>query len=171
MIEIGRVCIKTAGRDAAKKCVIIDILDNKFVLIDGETRRRKCNILHLEPLKDVIKIKKNASHDEVKKEFGKLGLKSRETKPKQKTEKPKKRRKTSEQLREQKEEKKKLGGMFGLKKKEAKKDEIEKEKGSSLEEKAGLIEEKKEGDKKGVRQNLESPLKKESNKSSKQIKK
>ena len=80
MIEIGRVCIKTAGRDAAKKCVIIDILDNKFVLIDGETRRRKCNILHLEPLKDVIKIKKNASHDEVKKEFGKLGLKSKEKK-------------------------------------------------------------------------------------------
>jgi large subunit ribosomal protein L14e len=63
MIEIGRLCVKTAGRDAGLKCIIVDILDDKFVLIDGETRRRKCNILHLEPLKDVIKIKKNASHD------------------------------------------------------------------------------------------------------------
>ena len=57
MIEIGRLCIKTAGRDAGLKCIIVDILDDKFVLIDGETRRRKCNILHLEPLKDVVKIK------------------------------------------------------------------------------------------------------------------
>lgn len=148
MIEIGRLCIKIAGRDAGLKCVIVDILDNKFVLIDGETRRRKCNIMHLEPLKDVIKVKKNVSHDEVKKEFEKLGLKARETKPKQKTEKPKKRRKTSQQLREQKEEKKKLSSIFGLKKKEAKKGEIEKEKVSSLEEKAGFIAEKKEGNKK-----------------------
>src|SRR3989344_3996604 len=59
MIEIGRLCLKTAGRDAGMKCVIVDILDDKFVLIDGQTRRRKCNILHLEPLKEVIKIKKN----------------------------------------------------------------------------------------------------------------
>ena len=105
MIEIGRICIKTAGRDAGLKCVVVDILDNKFVLIDGETRRRKCNILHLEPIKEIIKIKKNASHEDIKKEFEKLGLKVRETKPKPKTKKPKKIRKTSEQLREQKKEK------------------------------------------------------------------
>ena len=48
-IEIGRICVKTAGRDASKKCVIIDLLDDKYVLIDGETRRRKCNIIHIEP--------------------------------------------------------------------------------------------------------------------------
>jgi len=35
-------------------------------------------------LKDTVKIKKNISHESVKKEFEKLGLKSRETKPKQK---------------------------------------------------------------------------------------
>ena len=69
MIQIGRVCVKIAGRDAGKKCVIVDILDDNYVLIDGETRRRKCNILHLEPLKEVIKIKKKASHEEIKKEF------------------------------------------------------------------------------------------------------
>jgi large subunit ribosomal protein L14e len=139
MIKIGRMVMKIAGRDAGKKAVIIDVLDNKSVMIDGETRRRKCNILHLEPLKDVIKVKKNASHDDIKKEFEKLGLKVRETKPKKKTERPKKMRKTPEQLREQKEEKKKLRDIF-KKKKEVSKDKPKE--GSSLEEKAGLTDEK-----------------------------
>ena len=142
MIEIGRICVKTAGRDAGLKCVIVDVLDDKFVLIDGETRRRKCNILHLEPLKDTLKIKKNISHESVKKEFEKLGLKSRETKPKQKTEKPRKKRKTPEQLRAQKEEKKKLMDIFKRKKEEEPKKEVKT--GESLEDKAGLVKEKKE---------------------------
>ena len=89
MIEIGRLCVKIAGRDAGKKCVIVDILDERLVLIDGETRRRKCNVLHLEPLDNVIKIKKNASHEDVGKELEKLGLKIRETKPKAAKEKQK----------------------------------------------------------------------------------
>jgi len=93
MFEIGRLCVKTAGRDAGKKTVIINIIDNKYVMIDGETRRRKCNVSHLEPLKGVIKIKKDASHAEIKKEFEKLGWTVRETKPKEKAEKPKKVRK------------------------------------------------------------------------------
>ena len=148
MIEIGRLCVKIAGRDSGLKCVIVDILDDKFVLIDGETRRRKCNILHLELLKDAIKIKKNASHDEIKKEFEKLGLKVRETKPKQKTERPRKKRKTSEQLRAQKEEKKKLMDIFKTKKEEEVKEKVEEKKGESLEDKAGLVEEEKKGSKK-----------------------
>ena len=132
MIEIGRLCVKTAGRDAGLKCVIVDILDNRFVLVDGETRRRKCNILHLEPLKDSIKIKKNASHEDIKKEFEKLGLKARETKPKQKTEKPVKQKKSKE-----KEDPKK-------KKSESKKNPVkkEKDKGSGIDEKINAEEEK-----------------------------
>ena len=147
MIEIGRLCIKLAGRDAGLKCAVVDILDDKFVLIDGETRRRKCNILHIEPLKDVIKIKKKASHEEIKKEFEKLGLKIWETKPKQKTERPRKKRKTSEQLRQQKEEKKKkLRDVFRKKEEKAEEKTAEKEAGKeeTLEDKAGLAEEKKE---------------------------
>jgi len=143
MIEVGRLCLKIAGRDAGLKCVIVDILDDKFVLIDGETRRRKCNILHVEPLKDTIEIKKNASHEDIKKEFEKLGLKSRETKPKQKTERPRKKRKTPEQLREQKEEKKKLMDIFKRKKEGGTEEKTKEKEGSSLEEKAGLAEEKK----------------------------
>lgn len=100
MIEVGRLCIKMAGRDAGCKCVVVDILDDNFVLIDGETRRRKCNILHLEPLKEVINIKKGASHENVKAEFKKLGLEVRETKPKEKKEKPRKIRKKKEKVEE-----------------------------------------------------------------------
>ncbi|MBI2523411.1 50S ribosomal protein L14e [Candidatus Woesearchaeota archaeon] len=140
MIEIGRLCVKLAGRDAGLKCVVVDILDDKFVLIDGETRRRKCNILHIEPLKDVLKIKKKASHEEIKKEFEKLGLKIRETKPKQKTERPRKKRKTPERLRQQKEEKKKLRDVFRRKGEKSEKKTAEKEAGKeeTLEERAGL---------------------------------
>ena len=121
MIEIGRLCIKTAGRDAGCKCVVVDILDDKFVLIDGETRRRKCNILHLEPLKEVIKIKKGAPHEDVKAEFKKLKLGVRETKPKEKKEKPKKVRKKKEKVEKETKDKKK--GKVEKKKKSEKKEE------------------------------------------------
>lgn len=89
MIELGRICVKTAGRDAGCRCVVVDILDDNYVMIDGETRRRRCNIDHLEPLDQVIQIEKNAPHTAVSKEFEKLGFKARETKPKEKTERPK----------------------------------------------------------------------------------
>lgn len=105
MIELGRLCIKTAGRDAGCKCVVIDILDNKFVLIDGQARRRKCNILHIEPMKDVISIKRNASHDEVKAEFQKLGIDITDTKPKQKSQKPAKKKRQAKEAENPKAEK------------------------------------------------------------------
>lgn len=56
MIEAGRVCIKKIGRDCGEKCVIINILDNKFVEIVSTTRKkaRKCNILHLEPTQEKV---------------------------------------------------------------------------------------------------------------------
>ena len=73
MIEIGRVCVKVAGRDSNRKCVIVDIIDSTFVVVDGETRRRKCNIKHLEPLDQVVQLDKNASHSDVEKECKKLG--------------------------------------------------------------------------------------------------
>ncbi|MFH1439912.1 MAG: 50S ribosomal protein L14e [Candidatus Woesearchaeota archaeon] len=63
--NIGRLCVKLAGRDAGKKCVVIDVLDDNYVLIDGQTRRKKCNLAHLEPLNKVITIAKNASNKDV----------------------------------------------------------------------------------------------------------
>jgi len=105
MIQIGRLCVKITGRDSGRKCVVVDIINNNLVLIDGQTRRRKCNIRHLEPLKQAIDIKKGAPHDIVAKEFKKLGIEVLETKPKKKTEKPKKIRKVKEKPAEAKEAK------------------------------------------------------------------
>ncbi len=95
MIEIGRLVIKIAGRDAKKKAIVIDIIDDNFVLIDGQTRRRKCNIKHIEPLDKVVKIKKNASHQDVIDTFKDLEIeiKVKKKKDKPKTAKPVKKRK------------------------------------------------------------------------------
>jgi len=122
MIEVGRLCLKIAGRDAGLKCVIVEILDNNYVLIDGETRRRKCNIMHLESLKDVVKIKKGASHEEIKKEFDKLGLKARDTKPKDKKEKPVKVRKKKIEEAPKKEKKDKKADKSKVKEEKKKED-------------------------------------------------
>ncbi len=80
MYEIGRVCIKIAGRDAGNTAVIVDKVDENYVLIDGNVRRRKCNIHHLEPTKDIIKIKKAAPTTEVKKLMSAAGIKVKEKK-------------------------------------------------------------------------------------------
>ena len=81
-MEVGQLCIKIAGRDAGKKCVVVEILDNNFVLIDGETRRRKCNLFHLEPLDQTADVKKGASHETVAKVLEALGITARSTKQK-----------------------------------------------------------------------------------------
>ena len=101
MYEIGRLCVKLAGRDARKKCIIIEVLDDNYVLIDGQTRRRKCNINHLEPLNKVLKIKKKAPHSEVKTVLKKEGIEVIDTKPKRKKEKPKKVKKAKEIVKEE----------------------------------------------------------------------
>lgn len=70
MIEVGRVCMKTAGREAGKFCVIVDVLEEGMVLVTGpkaatKVKRRKCSIHHIEPTPMAIKIKKNATDEEV----------------------------------------------------------------------------------------------------------
>ena len=74
--EIGRICVKIAGRDAGRKCVVVENVDDKFVMIDGNVRRKKVNIKHLEPLAETVEIKDKASHEDVKAAFDKLGLQS-----------------------------------------------------------------------------------------------
>ncbi|MBI4983391.1 50S ribosomal protein L14e [Candidatus Woesearchaeota archaeon] len=83
LFEVGRSCLKIAGRDAGKKCVVVEQLDNTYVLVDGETRRKKVNLKHLEPSNQMIEIKEKASHEEVKEAFQKLGIKIMDTTPKQ----------------------------------------------------------------------------------------
>jgi large subunit ribosomal protein L14e len=104
MIEIGRIVVKIAGRDAGKKGIVVDVLDNgNYVLIDGQVRRKKCNIKHIEPLPKVLKIKKNASHDDIKKLFleEKIEIKEKKQKQKEKTKKPVKKRKTKKKATSQ----------------------------------------------------------------------
>lgn len=74
IFDIGRICIKLAGRDAGKTCVIVDIIDDNTVLIEGQTRRRKCNIMHLEPTKKTIDIAKGADIQTVAEALKKEGV-------------------------------------------------------------------------------------------------
>ena len=75
-IEVGRICVKLSGRDAGKKCVIIDVIDKNFVLITGPKsvtgiRRRRTNVDHLEPTSESVEVKKSAADDEVEKALSK----------------------------------------------------------------------------------------------------
>jgi len=78
-IEVGRLCVKIYGREAGRKCVIVDIIDENFVLITGPknltgVRRRRANIDHIEPLDKKIDISKGASDEEVMDALTKEGL-------------------------------------------------------------------------------------------------
>ena len=78
-IEVGRICVKVLGREAGKKCVIVDIIDQNFVLVTGPkeltgVKRRKANINHIEPLDKKINITKGASDEEVAKAIAEAGL-------------------------------------------------------------------------------------------------
>jgi len=88
-MEVGRICVKVSGREAGRKCVIVDVMDKSFVLITGPKkvtgiRRRRANVNHVEPLQDSVEIKRGASDDEVEevlKASGKLDMMAKEVKP------------------------------------------------------------------------------------------
>ncbi|MEK6862584.1 MAG: 50S ribosomal protein L14e [Nanoarchaeota archaeon] len=93
---IGRVCIKLTGREAGKYCVVVNNLDDNFVLIDGNIKRRRCNINHLEFTDKVLNIKKDASTKEVLEAMNKENIKVIKLKEAKKEikEKPNKKRKS-----------------------------------------------------------------------------
>ncbi len=69
-MEVGRICVKVVGREAGKKCVIVEIVDKNFVLITGPktvsgVKRRRVNINHVEPTEEKIDLKKGATDEEV----------------------------------------------------------------------------------------------------------
>jgi len=114
MIEVGRVCVKIAGREADKPCVIVEKIDDNFVLIDGLVRRKKCNIKHLEFTTKIVKVSKSSSSQDVLNELVGLGLLSKEEadkfgkkeKKEKKSEKPVKQRIVKkEEVKEKKEKK------------------------------------------------------------------
>ena len=69
-MEVGRICVKVVGREAGKKCVVVDIVDKNYVLITGPKtvsglKRRRANVNHLEPTGEKIDIKRGATDEEV----------------------------------------------------------------------------------------------------------
>jgi large subunit ribosomal protein L14e len=69
-IEVGRLCVKLSGREAGKKCVVVDVMDKSFVLVTGPqsvsgVRRRRVNMNHIEPLEASVEIKRGASDEDV----------------------------------------------------------------------------------------------------------
>src|SRR3989344_8078287 len=108
MVEIGQIAIKICGRDGGKFAVVVDKIDEIYFLKDGNVRRKKCNLKHLEFLDKVVKIKKNASSDEVKKELEKIGINAdKKSAKKDKKEKLMKKRKVKSPESPKKENKKK----------------------------------------------------------------
>lgn len=71
--EVGRVVVKTSGRETGKKAVLVGFIDQNYVLISGGNlsgvRRRRSNIRHLEALDKKIDIKENASEEDVEKKI------------------------------------------------------------------------------------------------------
>jgi len=69
-IEVGRICVKNVGREAGKKCVIVDVVDKNYVLITGpktvsDIKRRRANINHIKPTNEKIEIKRGSTDEEI----------------------------------------------------------------------------------------------------------
>ena len=78
-IEVGRVCMKIAGREAGGRCVIVDLVDRTFVVITGpktvsSVKRRRVNVNHIEPTRTKIDIKRGATDEEVAAALSEAGL-------------------------------------------------------------------------------------------------
>jgi len=64
--DVGRVCVKLMGREAGRRCVIVDVIDRNYVLVAGpDVKRRRVNMSHLSPTGDVVGVQRGASDDEV----------------------------------------------------------------------------------------------------------
>ena len=77
-VEVGRLCVKMSGRESGMRCVVVDVVDKSFVLITGPkkvtgVRRRRANIMHVEPSQESISIKRGASDEEVEEALKKAG--------------------------------------------------------------------------------------------------
>jgi len=78
-IEVGRVCVKIVGREAGRRCVVIDVVDKNFVVVTGPVKvtgvkRRRVNVGHIEPTEMKVKIGKGDSDDEIVEALKAAGL-------------------------------------------------------------------------------------------------
>ncbi len=69
-IEIGRICVRTSGREKGRKCVIVDVIDKNYVVVTGPesltgVRRRRSNLKHVQATEEILDVKKGAADEEV----------------------------------------------------------------------------------------------------------
>lgn len=102
-MKIGQLVLKTVGRDANNFALIVDIEKN-YALIDGNVRRKKVNLKHLEPTNKVLKIKKGASTSEVHKALKTAGIKIIKKGSPRKPKKQEKKQRIKQKVKETKEE-------------------------------------------------------------------
>jgi large subunit ribosomal protein L14e len=78
-LEVGTVCMKVAGREAGRYCVVVKRIDENFVMVTGpkaltNVRRRRCNVEHLEATPYKLEVKEDAPDTQVLKAYEKAGL-------------------------------------------------------------------------------------------------
>ena len=68
-LNIGSLCIKTAGRKAGEKVIVIEIDKEKHIatIIGKNIKKKKCNLRHLMPLNKTRTVNKNISQKEAEK--------------------------------------------------------------------------------------------------------
>ncbi len=78
-METGRIVVKIAGREGGQYGVVVKKVDENFVMVTGPklltgVKRRKANVLHLEPTSFKLEIKDDATDEEVIEAYRKSGL-------------------------------------------------------------------------------------------------
>jgi large subunit ribosomal protein L14e len=78
-MEIGQVCVKTVGREKGRYCVVVKNVDKNFVIVSGPkaltgVKRRRANVIHLQPLQYRLEIKEDVSDEELLDVWKKSGL-------------------------------------------------------------------------------------------------
>ncbi len=79
LIDIGRVVVITQGRRAGKKAVVVDIIDENFVLLTGPkelngVKRRRMNVDHIIPTNVKLEIEKGAEDEKILEAIKERGL-------------------------------------------------------------------------------------------------
>jgi large subunit ribosomal protein L14e len=70
IFTVGRICTKKRGRESGMKCVVVDEIDENYVLVTGPknlsgVRRKRANIDHLALTDKVIRIRRGASDQDI----------------------------------------------------------------------------------------------------------
>lgn len=67
--------MKIAGRDAGRIGIVTEDLGKGFFMVDGDTRKKKVNVKHVEFLGKEVKVGKGSTSEDLRKEINNLGFK------------------------------------------------------------------------------------------------